>query len=191
MSILKNAIKHFNLVSRHRFVVFKLSIKAGIPVRGFLHDLSKYSITEFSEGVKYFNGKKSPIVVCRAKNGYSEAWIHHKGRNKHHIEYWVDNVNGDLLPIFLPYKYMVEMICDRIAAGIIYEGKNWTKEEPLEYWIKSDKPRIKPIHPGVAEYIETVLGKLSKTSIKETLNKKYLKNTYIDIAKKYNINAIE
>ena len=83
------------------------------------------------------------------------------------------------------------MICDRIAAGIIYEGKNWTKEEPLEYWIKSDKPRIKPIHPGVAEYIETVLGKLSKTSIKETLNKKYLKNTYIKINKKYNINAIE
>lgn len=186
MNVLKKAVKHFMLVSKHKFIVFKLSIKAGIPIRGFLHDLSKYSITEFSEGVRYFNGKKSPITVCRAENGYSLAWMHHKGRNKHHIEYWVDNINGDLLPILLPYKYMVEMICDRIAAGIVYEGKNWTIEEPLDYWINLDKPRIKPMHPGTAEYIETVFEKLSKSGIKEALDKKYLKQTYNDIAKKYN-----
>ena len=87
---LGNLLKHFHTVNKHRFYVFKLSIKAGIPIRGVLHDLSKYSPTEFFEGVKYYNGKRSPITICRQENGYSEAWLHHKGRNKHHYEYWYD-----------------------------------------------------------------------------------------------------
>ena len=81
MHIIVKAWKHFCLVNKHRFLVFQLSIKAGIPWRGFIHDLSKYSPTEFWESAKYFNGKKSPISVCRLDKGYSLAWLHHKGRN--------------------------------------------------------------------------------------------------------------
>ena len=83
---IKNIWKHFCLVNKHRWIVFKFSIKAGIPWRGLVHDLSKYSPTEFFESVKYYTGEKSPITVCRIQKGYSEAWLHHKGRNKHHIE---------------------------------------------------------------------------------------------------------
>ena len=39
---LKNTLKHFHMVNKHRFLVFKLSIKAGIPLQGLVHDLSKY-----------------------------------------------------------------------------------------------------------------------------------------------------
>ena len=59
---LKNTIKHFNTINKHRWLVFKLCCKAGIPWRGFVHDLSKYSRTEFWDSVRYYQGgKKSPI----------------------------------------------------------------------------------------------------------------------------------
>lgn len=87
---ISNIIKHFNLVNKHRFIVFKLCLKAGIPFRGLVHDLSKYSFTEFFESAKYFTGNCSPIKICKKDIGYSKAWLHHKGRNKHHHEYWYD-----------------------------------------------------------------------------------------------------
>ena len=83
--MLKKAFKHFLTITKHKIYVFKLSIKAGIPIRGFFHDFSKYSFTEFWESAKYYtDGKKSPITNCKQQQGYSKAWLHHKGRNKHH-----------------------------------------------------------------------------------------------------------
>ena len=123
---IKNFILHFNLVNKHRFLVFKLCIKAGVPFRGLIHDLSKYSPTEFFESVKYFTGDKSPISKCKKENGYSKAWLHHKGRNKHHIEYWYDYAAPEETPL-MPYKYTVEMIGDTLAAGMTYMKKDWTK----------------------------------------------------------------
>ena len=28
--------------------------------------------------------------MCIRDRCYSSAWLHHKGRNKHHLEYWID-----------------------------------------------------------------------------------------------------
>ena len=89
--MLRKIIKQFNTVTKHKWIVFKLCIKAGIPLHGIIHDLSKYSPAEFWEAAKYYNGIKSPIVYARNENGYSKAWLHHKGRNKHHFEYWYDD----------------------------------------------------------------------------------------------------
>ena len=113
--MIKNIVLHFNLINKHRWKVFMLCIKAGIPFRGLVHDLSKYSLIEFRESVKYFNGKKSPVVVCKKDKGYSDAWLHHKGRNKHHFEYWYDFACENKT-IIMPYQYTVEMICDILAA---------------------------------------------------------------------------
>ena len=62
----------------------------GLYRLGLVHDLSKYSWTEFSVGAKYYQGTRSPNDAERESKGYSSAWLHHKGRNKHHLEYWVD-----------------------------------------------------------------------------------------------------
>ena len=129
-----NIFKHLNTVCTHKWVVFKLCCKAGIPFRGLVHDLSKFSPTEFWESVKYYQGTSSPIVAAKKANGYSKAWLHHKGRNKHHTDYWVDLSAPDKTPI-IPYPYVAEMICDKLAAGIIYKGKEWTKEYELQYWL--------------------------------------------------------
>ena len=112
-----NFFKHLHKINTHRFKVFVLCCKCGIPFRGLMHDLSKYSPIEFFEGVKYYtNGKHSPIIDCKKQNGYSKAWLHHKGRNKHHSEYWLDLAAPTKAPI-IPFKYSVEMICDKIAAS--------------------------------------------------------------------------
>ena len=171
----KNAIKHFKLITHHKWIVFKLCCKIGEPWRGFMHDLSKYSRTEFKEGIKYYVGTHSPITEAKKDKGYSEAWLHHKGRNRHHSEYWVDDRAPDPTPI-IPYKYAVEMICDKLAAGIVYEGKNWTKEFELEYW-KRERERIR-INKKTKGFITEVLEQVAENGIDSTLTKKNIAELY-------------
>lgn len=185
MNMIK-ALKHFNLINKHRWYVFQFSIKAGIPFRGLIHDLSKYSITEFFESVKYYTGHCSPIHFAKLDKGYSEAWLHHKGRNKHHFEYWEDVKNNERFGAFIPYKYIVECICDKLAACKAYNKKNFNQKQPLEYWNNVDKKSSIKIHPGIVEFTDEVLTKMSNDGINNTLNPKYLKNTYKKIYEKYN-----
>lgn len=172
---LKNVVKHFKLITHHKWVVFKLCCKIGEPWRGFLHDFSKYSPTEFWESAKYYVGEYSPITEAKRDKGYSEAWLHHKGRNKHHAEYWVDRRAPEVTPI-IPYPYAVEMICDKLAAGIIYQGKKWTKEYELEYW-KDEKDKIE-INDKMKGFITAVMTQVAKQGIDKTLTKRNIKELY-------------
>ena len=131
---MKKFLKHLHLVNKHRFLVFIHCCKCGLFWRGLIHDLSKYSPTEFLESVKYFNGDHSPIVESRKDIGYSKAWLHHKGKNKHHIEYWFDE-DLEVQPV-MPYKYAVECVCDKLAASKCYNGKNYSQDRLLAHWLK-------------------------------------------------------
>ena len=173
--MIKNLVLHFNLVNKHRFKVFKLCCKAGIPFRGLVHDLSKYSSTEFFESVKYYNGTYSPISNCKKENGYSNAWLHHKGRNKHHHEYWYDYAAPEKTPI-MPYKYTVEMICDTLAAGMTYQGKNWTKDYQLKYYME-DRTR-KNINVKIDNILLEVYNMVAEKGIDDVINQKTLKMIY-------------
>ena len=167
--------KHIKLVSTHKWIVFKLCCKIGLPWRGFMHDWSKFSPTEFWESVKYFDGHKSPITVCKAQNGYSKAWLHHKGRNKHHPEYWTDYSLPEKY-IIMPYQYAAEMVCDKLAAGIVYNGKNWTPQTQLNYYMKEREKTT--IHPQLDKYLLEVLTQISENGIDETLTKENIKKIY-------------
>ena len=172
--------KHLHLINKHKWYVFKLCLKAGIPFRGLVHDLSKYSSTEFFESVKYFNGNHSPIVESKKENGYSKAWLHHKGRNKHHFEYWIDLNAPDKTPI-IPYKYTVEMICDTLAAGIVYKGKNWYPKYQLEYFNnRKDKAYI---NEKIKKVLEETYKEVALNGINKTINKKNLKKIYKEYVK--------
>lgn len=173
--MIKKFFRHLHLVNRHRFLVFKLSIKAGIPFRGFIHDLSKYSPIEFFESVKYFNGQRSPISFAKKENGYSKAWLHHKGRNKHHFEYWYDPCAPQKTPI-IPYKYTVEMICDTLAAGMIYKGKEWYPSYQLEYFEKRKDKEF--INKDIQKVLEEVYKQVSQKGLNKTINSKNLKKIY-------------
>ena len=184
---LRNVLNHFHLVNKHRFYVFMLSLKAGIPFRGLIHDLSKYSFDEFWISAKYYDGKKSPIKSARDELGYSTVWLHHKGRNKHHFEYWEDISRDKRIGVFIPYKYITESICDKIAAGMVYKGKDWNQKEPLKYWNNIDKNNAVVKHPGSVEFVDIVLEKISDDGLDSALNSKYLKKVYANMVKKYNI----
>ena len=171
----KNIIKHFKLITNHKWVVFKLCCKVGESWRGFLHDFSKYTPTEFGEGVKYYVGTHSPITEAKKDLGYSKAWLHHKGRNKHHLEYWVDISAPNPTPI-IPYKYAVEMICDKLAAGIIYQGKNWVKEYQLQYWNK-ERQYIR-VNKKTEDFITEVFEQVAQNGIEKTLIKENIKGLY-------------
>ena len=172
---ISNFFKHLHLVNRHKFKVFCLCFMAGEPLRGLLHDLSKYSPEEFWESVKYFQGNYSPIKNCKIENGYSKAWLHHIGRNKHHYEYWYDYDASVSSPI-IPYKYFVEMVCDSLAAGMIYQGKKWDNEYQMHYWLRvRENARI---HPKMDKLLTKVYTDVAKKGLKSVLKKEYLSDLY-------------
>lgn len=171
----KSFFGHLHTVNKHRFKVFTLCCKVGIPWQGLIHDLSKYSKTEFLEGAKYYTGGYSPIQNRKKEIGYSEAWLHHRGRNKHHYEYWYDNCAPIQTPV-IPFKYFVEMICDTLAAGITYQGKDWTQDYQLSYWTKTSKERI--INPKIEELVTKVYEEIADKGIDKVVRKKHLRKMY-------------
>lgn len=184
--IFKNYIKHFITITKHRHLVMKLCFKCGLYKRGLLHDLSKYSFTEFFSSGKYYQGYRSPIDAEKEVKGYSLAWQHHKGYNPHHWEYWIDNIgtkHND--PIKIPYEYVIEMICDWVAAGIIYNKKkvDYDKpyKEPLEYYMKHKYERI--FDKETQNFIEFLLTKINNHGINrfcKLIRSKHLKDIYLD-----------
>jgi hypothetical protein len=135
-----------------------------------LHDLSKYSPAEFWVGVKYYQGTRSPNNAEREARGYSSAWLHHKGRNKHHYEYWIDystkEIKGGMAPAKMPEKYVAEMFMDRVAACKIYNGAAYTPNDPLAYYNKGRENA--PIHPETKALLEKLLQMLSEKGEEET-----------------------
>ena len=137
-----NAWKHFWTITKHRHLVRQHCFKMGLFWQGLTHDLSKYSPVEFLVGVKYFKGDESPNNGERRATGVSKAWLHHKGRNRHHLEYWIDyNLNKEdkehpLCGGRMPIQYVAEMFADRMAACKVYQGKDYTQKNPWEYYLK-------------------------------------------------------
>ena len=153
-------IGHLRTVNRHRAEVRKLCFKCGLYWQGLTHDLSKYSPTEFLNGVKFYTGTGSPHIGERKAYGYSEAWLHHKGRNKHHAEYWHDICpDGTTQPIIIPSKYFIEMICDRVAASKIYLKDKYTDDAPLNYYLTHKDEN--EFEENTRTALENILGRIS------------------------------
>ena len=156
-----NIWNHFSTITRHRNLVRKHCFQIGLYWQGLTHDLSKYSLEEFWTGVRYCQGNRSPNAAERETVGYSRAWLHHKGRNKHHYEYWIDissHKEEGLVGNKMPLRYVAEMVCDRIAACEVYKGKAYTSAAPLEYY-EYTKNYI-TIHPQTRALLEKLLHML-------------------------------
>ena len=159
---------HFWTITRHRHRVIAHCFRAGIGFQGLFHDLSKYGPAEFIAGVRYYQGNRSPNERERELFGYSAAWMHHKGRNRHHFEYWNDlnPATKQYEPVRMPVRFVKEMFCDRVAASKIYQGKSYTDEHPLNYY-KRGNARAK-MHPDTADLLEEWLEMLAQRGEKET-----------------------
>ena len=172
---MNKAWAHFKTITKHRHMVIKHCARAGILGQGLRHDLSKYSPTEFLAGARFYIGSRSPTEGERETYGYSKAWMHHKGRNKHHFEYWTDyNAETKMMgPVKMPIKYVKEMFCDRVAASKTYLSKDYTNAHPLAYFLRSKGKRM--IHPETSDFLEKLLTMLKDEGEDKTFE--YLRNT--------------
>ncbi len=159
-------IEHFKTITYHRHLVRQNCFRVGLYWQGLTHDLSKYSPTEFWVGAKYFQGDRSPNNAEREAKGYSASWLHHKGRNKHHFEYWIDytmpHTSDQLLGgMKMPVRYVVEMFMDRIAACKVYQKEKYTNRSPWEYHQRSRRVHV-VMHPESFALLEKLLKMLAE-----------------------------
>lgn len=181
---MNKAWQHFKTITYHKYLVAKGCFKIGLYRQGLFHDMSKYSPTEFVVGMKYYQGTRSPNNAEREAIGYSSAWLHHKGRNKHHYEYWQDYSvagRGALVPVPMPDKYIAEMVMDRIAASKVYKGKDYTDAASYEYYLLGIDQV--PIHPDTAAKLEFVLKMLAEKGEEETF--RYVKEVFVKHKKQF------
>ncbi len=135
-------IKHFIIITKHKYYVGVECFKRGLYWQGITHDLSKYSFTEFFTSAKYFQGDNSLINKEKAEKGYLVAWLNHKAKNKHHWIYWTDMKDGEWFGAPMPEKYIQEMVCDFIGAGKAYNREAWTPDEPIKYYMKTESKKM-------------------------------------------------
>lgn len=162
--------KHFKTITYHKYLVMKGCFAVGLYWQGLTHDLSKYQPAEFLVGARYFQGDRSPNNAEREEKGYSSAWLHHKGRNRHHYEYWVDystrEVPGGMAPVEMPAKYVAEMLMDRIAASKVYRGAAYTDLDPLRYFRAGKEVPV--MHENTRKLLTRLLVMLAKYGEEKT-----------------------
>lgn len=165
------ALQHFITITHHKLYVMRHCFCVGLYWQGICHDLSKYMPSEFGIGCKYYQGDRSPNNAEREATGCSTAWLHHKGRNKHHYEYWIDYgpaIPGmpGMIPMKMPKKYVVEMFMDRVAASKIYLKSKYTDSAALEYY--KNGLAIGMIHDDTRALLEEMLYMLAEKGEKYT-----------------------
>jgi len=165
------AWKHFCTINRHKMLVMKGCFKVGLYKQGLLHDLSKYAPSEFLVGCHYYQGNRSPNNAEREAIGYSSAWLRHKGRNKHHYEYWLDYGLGEengIVGMRMPVNYVVEMFIDRVAASKNYQKEKYTDRHPLEYYERGAAKLGPMLHKDTAPLLHKLLRMLAEEGEEKT-----------------------
>lgn len=156
---------HMVTITKHKMLVMQLCFRVGLYKQGLGHDLSKYTPTELVTGARFYQGTRSPNAAERDARGFTEAWLHHKGRNRHHFEYWIDAVpnrrTGECVTTApMPMRFVVEMFCDRVAACKVYQGDDYTDRSALEYFLKN-RAYVK-MHPDTMAALEGMLEFLAE-----------------------------
>ena len=176
----KNIIKHWKKIRLHRKWVRHYCFLAGIPWRGITHDLSKYSPTEFFESARYYVGTSSPIDAAKKDKGYSAAWLHHKGRNRHHWAYWSDEFSKGTIIYPMPKNDFVELICDFLGAAHAYSEHGFSYYNELKWWRKDRENGNKAMNPINKQMVDIILHDLAAAELDKHISpEKLIKSKYI------------
>jgi hypothetical protein len=182
---LKNAVKHLKTIVTHKYYVGKYCFKAGLYIQGILHDLSKFSPTEFWESVQYFQGTRSPIDACKEENGYSNAWLHHKGHNKHHYEFWQDNFDKGTTHLVMPFRYALELVCDYLGAGNAYVGDDFSLSAEVLWWVNKNKNGKIAMADATWHFVDEMLTTMAREDSTDVLKQSRSRKIYNRCVREY------
>ena len=187
MKLIHNGLQHIRTINHHKKLVMEACFRLGLYWQGLTHDLSKYTWPELRIGIRYYRDDQSPHNGEREKYGYSTAWLHHKGRNKHHAEYWID-YTADKNPsdrhvtgMRMPVKYVVEMFVDRVSASKNYRKEKYRDSDPLEYYEKRKHYMV--VHEDTRKQLEILLHMLAKEGEEKTfryIRQHILRNNHME-----------
>lgn len=163
---LARLLGHLCTVHEHRSLVRRNCFACGLYWQGLTHDLSKYSPSEFWPSVRYYQGYRSPYTLQKEMQGYAPGWLHHKGRNRHHWEYWYDTLDGHWQPIRMPDRFLAEMVCDRVAASRTYLRERYTSSSPLQYF--ESRAESGYMNPATRDSLHHILAMISDQGEQET-----------------------
>lgn len=182
---IRKTLGHLKTICIHKYWVMHYCFMCGLYWQGITHDLSKFHPIEFWESVKYYSGTESPITKCKKVNDFSWAWFHHRGNNRHHWEMYLDDFEKGIVAKKMPFKYALESICDYLAAGRAYNGKNFSMQQEYEWWLS--KKDVVIMHRTTHWFVDTMMKTMKDYGIENTLkNKKLIYN----LKKKYNNSKI-
>ena len=151
---------HIGTIITHKRNVRRACFKMGIYYQGIFHDMSKFSPVEFIPSVHYYSGTFSPNASARVITGVSTSWLHHKGKNKHHFEYWTDYSSKEpyIIGCRMPLRYVAEMVADRYAACVAYNGSNYSQSDAWIYYERGAKHLV--INDDTRAVLEAALIKM-------------------------------
>ena len=187
MKLIHNGLQHIRTINHHKKLVMEACFRLGLYWQGLTHDLSKYTWPELRIGIRYYRDDQSPHNGEREKYGYSTAWLHHKGRNKHHaencIDYTADKNPSDrhVTGMRMPVKYVVEMFVDRISASKNYRKEKYRDSDPLEYYEKRKHYMV--VHEDTRKQLEILLHMLAKEGEEKTfryIRQHILRNNHLE-----------
>ena len=178
-----NFFKHLKVVLKHKHNVLRYASKLGIFWTGLVHDLTKFSPTEFNRSVKYFDGRRSPTIIERkSHDNFSYICVAHTGRNKHHWQYWVDYTRDDIVVNVIPYKHALEYVADVLSASKVYNPKDFTLMVAHDYFKEHSKTYL--MHPATKEFILWTIKEAYDNGFK-AVKKSITKHKYEEIKSKY------
>jgi pyrroloquinoline quinone (PQQ) biosynthesis protein C len=81
----------------------------------------------------------------------------------------------------MPVNYVVEMVCDRIAANKIYNRDEYKDENPLHYFEESQEQHL--IHEDTKALLRELLTMLKEKGEKSTFQ--YIREVVLDSSYEY------
>lgn len=144
--------RYLRYLARHKWHVFVAACRLGIPIRGLLHDLSKFRPSEWFPYVATFYGRDES---AEANRNFAYAWLRHQNRNPHHWQYWILILDDGGTPeMAMPDPVRREMLADWIGAG---KAQGQTAPDATRVWYLKNRDRI-ILHPETRAWVEQHLG---------------------------------
>ena len=122
------------------------------------HDASKTDPEEYYPYDDYFYNRKSSRSYMVVED-FHEAFLKHLHKNPHHWQHWVlipDSSGEPQKAIFMPYNYVLEMVCDWFSFSL----KSGKIDEIFDFYLERKSHIV--LHHSSRQFLEFILDEMEK-----------------------------